>query len=456
MVDTRHATGTLNSKGKHSAATHAQQNVRTPWTLYLIPALVVLQLSQVSTPLGMLIGFGSSQIPSIILTFLAIFALLVEIRRLKFAATDLEFVKWNAIIFVIPSILILIQAANGIMTLEKAIYWSFFSLNISTIYSTSYLYGKFSAQKQVLRTLTFSFLLVLVGFAINYINYEYTRDMFKYMSSGLYFSKYLERKASFFPHPNTAAAAVLFCTIGIAALIDRTKGRASLRFGLYAAALLGILATGSRTALLALTAFALLDIVKFIGSASQEDANNRVLALLGIPLALAVILVPLQGLFPGVTSGLSTGIERATGVFSAIGGTSDDASLSLRSAMLSAYIERSADHPFIGHGIQAGVDFVRAGILAEVSQNSWIQWAFYFGYAYPVLVFVALINSILLARRRSSGAHAFDIKSASASYAIILITILFYTLSVVDVFYLKPIIIIMALAAGQISTLRKI
>jgi hypothetical protein len=136
---------------------------------------------------------------------------------------------------------------------------------------------------------------------------------------------------------------------------------------------------------------------------SSRGLNSFFTRYVLVSSAFVATALALVALFTNVEAigfeSLELGLERIERAYETLLGSATDESISLRSYNLKWFIQESFRNPFLGMGAQSTQWAIDQGLVSNISQNSWVQWGFEYGYLYlAFFVFVFFYTSFQVKR----------------------------------------------------------
>lgn len=407
-------------------------------------AALLLQAAELYRPLGYFVGVPSQQVNMAFIGLFAFYAIANGSTLLRLLNRPLGQI-W-AVVFLATYLMLGMQAIAGITTFDRFIYWSGYSSVFTGIFATSaIIFLKFGDR------LVGKFLLALLaatwfGFVVNAFNYAFIREVLIYTSNRIGVSLTFDRLLGFYQHPNMAAFSIALLLAGLVTNQRFMRSSTLIQATVIAASVAGVIVTGSRTSTL-LIAFV---VVWYLGAVLQTSGNSK--AAMGravaAPAALFVVALVAVGVVTSLLGRGSSLYETITSRLETLpalvtGDASNDASVRVRQQTFDAYVDRFVEKPFLGYGPDYARAEIDAGRIADVSQNSWLEWAVEFGFVYPLLIAVAFWITLRTSRRLRS----FDRQNRSR---VLLITglVVLASFSIVELLALRAPVLILGMIVG--------
>lgn len=406
---------------------------------------VFLQFTQIYRPLGYIGGFTTSRQTNIV--FLFFFAFYVVARNKTLVQSGSGFIAaWACALGAVPTVIMGIQLLDGSVTAERLSYWSVVSVMFALLLLVAVvLWARWGPR------LSMPFFIaciggIWVGFAVNWIDYEFVRKVMVFGSSPFAASRSVGLTLGFFGHPNEAALALVLCVASLACTEQFLSSHVLLQTVVTAFCLTGVLVTGSRTSLL-LLAIALIwytaNLFKLHSSGSLAGRARALIAPLIPAIVIAAGLILLLLIASSRADVADTVGSRISSIADVVGGT--DVSASMRKAILSQYYSDITASPALGRGPDYVADQMALGNYASVSQNAWLEWAVKLGVPYALLMALMLTSTYRFAARRVNS------QPVSLSHArLILILFAVLSFSMVDIFWMQAPVSVLGVLLGTV------
>lgn len=417
---------------------------------FLAAPILFIYLSSLYGPLGVLSAAPSSRVVSIALMSANLIYILLNFRETVRLTTRPILLGWITFIWLAPVSVLLVQYALSYNDLESLLFWGGVITSNGLLFVVALLFSMRNTRQTVGLLYLASFAGALVGFCLNLIDYGFVRTVLVFISSQIAPSLEFSRMIGFFPHPNEAAitlvmyAAIFLLTMNLTSIVIRLLILVMM-FGL-------VFLTGSRTSLLI---GVLLTFGMFLRTIYHSNDRTSFLKswaqfiFIGIiVLAVSAILLTLIQLTPG--GGKELGLDRLSNLIDTLSGArgAHDDSYQIRAELIRQYSELIFDQPLTGYGPKYIHDMIDARVLLNVSQISWIQWVAEYGAPYAAFGAVMFSWTIRRAARpRRRGSRLTETQTALLLFMSLLLVA---TLSLVDIFFMRSIVITAAVFIGDI------
>lgn len=362
---------------------------------------VFLQVTEAYRPLGYIAGFTTSLQAN--LAFLGFFVFYLVARNKTLNELHSWVVAgWVLALVVAPCMIMSLQLFDNSVTIDRLTYWTVFSILFALLFLVAaVLWTRWGP------ALSTPFFLCCigatwVGFIVNWLDYDFLRKVMAFGSIPIRLSTVTDRMIGFYPHPNQAAFSLVLYFAALACVRKFLTASIFLQALALFGCLAGVIVTGSRTSLLLffiVFAWYLLNLFR-LNRADFAGVPRRSPVALLIPLmVVSATLVTLQLVANSQNEISGMLSSRMNSFVDLLGGKVGDESANLRVSVLSDYYSDLLKAPLLGQGPDFATDQITVGNYANVSQNSWVEWAVAFGVPYALLMAFMLIVSYRFAVR---------------------------------------------------------
>lgn len=413
---------------------------------------VFLQTTELYRPLGFMAGFSTSLTVNVIFLLFFVFYLVVRHNTLLELHSGVV-VGWALALSVVPTCIMGIQLLDDSVSMERVIYWSLFCLIFALLMLTVVVLWAKAGPDISTPFFVACIAATWVGFAVNWLDYDFLREVMAFSSNPISASKRTIRMLGFYPHPNAAALALTLYFACLACARRFLTASLLLQIVTSTACLVGVLVTGSRTSLILLLIVFVWYVKNVYGMHRGNSAAKSGKSLMApfIPVAVAAASFVLLQIIASSRDDLGEMLALRTSMLAdLLGGTENqsadaDTSLTLRVSILSRYLADIAESPLLGRGPDFASSQIQFGNYTNVSQNSWLEWAIAFGVPYVALMALMLT----LTYRLSHGLGPAN--TLVRSYArLVLLIIGISTFSVVNPFWARSVVCVVGALLGSL------
>jgi hypothetical protein len=356
--------------------------------------------------------------------------------------------RWYILIIIVflwflPLLIVFLQFLTGLYPTDRFVYWAAYVSFFGTLTMTSLILSYRADPRYITRLILIALSIIAFEFALNVLSYNNVRPILLFIGSPVSVSLQYSRILGFFSHPNEAACAVNLCLFWVLLWRNVRFGAGQLVLIVISASL--IIATGSRTSLIVLVLIVAGYLYRTLSTERKGGGKVFLTIATGVPLlTIAIALIMTQ---PNTQYGMSQRIIQLVGMVSGAG--SGDESATLRVIVINKFIDIVLDAPLLGSGFDALSEYVKQGVLPTVSQVAWLQWAGEYGILYPLFGAFVLVSVFARARRAQRRSHAE--RKAGGALAFLIGILFVYSLSLVDIFMIRSIVVVLGLSVGALA-----
>ena len=397
-----------------------------------------------------------TNIPSVVISAITtIFSLIYILCNTKYLAMFLKrklFNYWLILIFVIPTISIIINHYRGLIKIGDMWYWLSFNALFAFLYVCSVIISYVLPLKTIKNLMWVCIGTTLVGFVVNVISPEMIRRMGELTGSTLAFVVYgsdESRNMSFFAHPNTAAFSIVCYFIFL--FTTFTDKLYSIKYYIFCAALLMAMVaiTGSRTSLIISVIMLFLYIrpliAKTINLRYKKNAGSVKLTLYSFLVVGAIFGIGILYVLSLTGKANSSGSSRYS-IFSSLFDPSKDVkdeSIEERTSILGVYFRYIYDSIYLGYGPAIRDNKIDRGQFDNVSQNTYVEETFIYGIFYAIYYAYINLKTYLIAKK-----WWYKRNMVYNTLAVFMLFLFIMNFSVNDLFWNRAIVITLGLIVG--------
>lgn len=407
--------------------------------------VIFLHASALVGPIGYIAGLPGVFATSILTLSISVIYILMNIRIVLLYANYFLFILFFSFIIVLPISIMIIQFIAEMISRDGVLYWS----GVVLMYGLLFLVSAILSWKLTDRALMVFFILclflVLFGFIINVVDYSFIREVMVFTGNKMALSLFLSRNLGFFGHPNEAAISVTLYSAFLI-FIPISKPRYMRVFVILFGFGLVII-TQSRTSMALFSIVVLLFIITYLFQRGVSGAFDVMVFGFALTMSVVLVIIFIQ---------ISAQSDVFGGIFERIGSIFDiassrdgveDMSAQIRFRMAKEYMMLAGEYPWLGLGFEVLGAQMNSGYLEEVSQISWLQWSLQYGV--PYAFFGAFVLLFALYRVASVALKKTCENPFALCFLVIMFIVTLATFSLVDVFFIRSIVIVVGFALGR-------
>jgi O-antigen ligase len=409
--------------------------------------VLFINLSSIYGYIGYQLGLESSRDFSILLGLLATPYLLFNFRTALSIAKVPVFLGWISFIIILPTAISSVQFLQGTLSLDALIYSIAFNANFGLLFMTASTFAVRVSRGWILCLYLLSLCGATFGFIYNYLDYGLVRNVLEFISSAAAPSITTSRLIGFFPWPNEAAIALVMYAFALSVCVSvQHRAPTTTIIGVAAFACV-ILLTGSRTSLFLLGVLLIFLLKKDMDYLKREGQLHFWIMSFSLGVGIFVVAASALGTVMSDSSAFQEMTDRLGNLFLSFGGAAenDDASLDARTTILRYYYDIILHQPIFGVGMETLSNMLQFQALANVSQNSWIEWAARYGIPYSAFGAMLFAWTYVVAVKGSNGDQYEQCKNVK----LLLIILSIASLSLVDIFWIRSVAVTTAIMIGD-------
>lgn len=420
---------------------------------------VFVQITELYRPFGYLLGFPNSLwVNTGFLIFFSAY-LVARIATIKKFRSNI-ITAWCWALVGVPLLVMCLQLLDDSVTANRLAYWVIFTLLFTLLLLVVIvLWSRWGP------SLSRPFFVAAIGaawlgFAVNWVDYQFLREVMAHGSISIWVSEYTTRAIGFYQHPNAAAFSLVLYFTCLACDKRFVTGSIFIQAFAAMASLVGVLITGSRTSLLLLAisfAWYFWNLAKPRGGSSfgaLETVRQRALVAPLIPLAVLSMSIVLLQIITVSRRDLASMVTLRLQSLTDLG---SDISTGQRITMITRYYSDLIESPLLGHGPDFATQQIATGTYLNVSQNAWLEWSVAFGV--PYALFMA---ALLFATYRYTERHTRSQPFLHSLPSLVIIIFVLISFSMVNPFWMRSpictlgVLLGLVIHAGQNTTFEQL
>jgi hypothetical protein len=411
---------------------------------FLFLFVIFFNVTELYRPMGVILGMGTSSTVTTFSLLSCILYLGLNIGKvLDIMKYKLTF-HWVVLVFVFPTLMMVLQFFSGFLDLGELVYWVSFSAHFALLLLGSIVLVSSLKPKYFIYMYIFCIFTVVVGFLINFTNYDFIRQVLAFSNIRIAVQDQLFRVLGFFQHPNAAAISIVFYFVTLTLFFPVEKYNKLVSSAMILIMIILVIITGSRTSMVLaiIVSFLYLRPILF----SYVIKNGETKLNVSVPYVLSWVCI-VFGLTISLymMSSMDFGHAALNRIGERIGSISSggDLSLDFRKAIIPVYFDYISQNPLLGYGPQFVVDRLADGVFFHVSQNAFVEWAMKYGIFYSLYYFYVLFITYKTSMKYSATNINF-----SRVLKLIVIILCLVSFSINDVFWYRSISISLGVILG--------